>query len=94
MASSKPVVATKVGGVPEIVVEGETGFLVKPKDTNALANQIINLLQDPDKRKEMGENGRKRVKENFSLAQHVTQVRNLYARLWKHQDMDSGSSPE
>lgn len=81
MAMELPVVATRVGGIPEIVVAGETGFLVEPGDSNALSQKIIQLLQDADLRMKMGKRGRERVEENFSLQQHLHQMRAVYAKL-------------
>ncbi|HDK16867.1 MAG TPA: glycosyltransferase, partial [Nitrospirae bacterium] len=58
MYSGLPVVATNVGGIPEIVRHGETGFLVPPKEPDALADSIIKLIDDPAMAREMGEKGR------------------------------------
>jgi glycosyltransferase involved in cell wall biosynthesis len=68
MASAKPVVSTKRGGPSETVVHGETGFLVEPRDAEALATHVIQLLRDPDLHHEMGVAGRKRVEARFSAA--------------------------
>ena len=67
MASSKPVVATEVGGNPEIVVHGETGLLVPPADGDALAKAILSLLEDQEVALRFGRAGRKRIEEKFSL---------------------------
>jgi glycosyltransferase involved in cell wall biosynthesis len=66
MAHGKPVIATRVGGNPEAVADGETGCLVDSYDSAALARAIVGLVRDPEKRKEMGRLGRERVKTNFS----------------------------
>src|SRR3954471_6250230 len=58
MACGKPVVATKAGGIPEVVADGETGFLVAPRDHEAMARAITSLLQDEALRQRMGEAGR------------------------------------
>jgi sugar transferase (PEP-CTERM/EpsH1 system associated) len=81
MAAGLPVVATAVGGTPEVVVEGETGFLVPPRDPEALAEAILRLLRDPDLRRRMGEAGRKRVAEHFSVEQMVQKTEALYEHL-------------
>jgi glycosyltransferase involved in cell wall biosynthesis len=65
-ASGLPVVATGVGGVPELVVHGETGVLVPPNDPQALAEAINSLLDDPQRMKRMGARGRGRVREHFT----------------------------
>jgi glycosyltransferase involved in cell wall biosynthesis len=66
MSAGLPVVGTKVGGIPEIVRDGETGIIVPPKDPEALAHAILDLLQDPVKRTTMGENARKTTLESHS----------------------------
>jgi glycosyltransferase involved in cell wall biosynthesis len=65
MAAGLPVVATRVGGVPEAVVDGETGFLVPPRQPKALAQAIVRLLVDPDLAKYMGASGRARAEAMF-----------------------------
>jgi len=62
----KPVVATNVGGIPEIMKENETGFLVKKGNSKELIEKLSLLINDKEKRKIMGENGRKFIEENFS----------------------------
>ena len=63
----KPVIATKPGGLPEIVEDGRTGILVPPCNPAALARAIAALLQDSRQRVEMGRLGRKRVTEYFTV---------------------------
>jgi len=65
-AFKKPVVATTVGAIPEVVEDGKTGLLVPPKNPKALADAIIKLLKDDNLRKEMGENAYKKMKEELS----------------------------
>ena len=67
MAASKAAVATRVGGVPEVVADGETGFLVPPRDHEALADRIIALLKDEARRARMGEAALKRARELFTV---------------------------
>ena len=66
MASSKPVIATKVGGIPEIILDGTTGVLVPSKNSAKLSVAILDLLEDENKRIAMGNAGFERVKEHFS----------------------------
>ena len=66
MASGLPVVATTVGGVPEMVLEGETGLLVPPNDPEALAEAINSLLAEPARMRAMGAKGRERVEEYYT----------------------------
>ncbi|OGJ63789.1 hypothetical protein A3E47_00095 [Candidatus Peribacteria bacterium RIFCSPHIGHO2_12_FULL_54_10] len=67
MAAGKAVVGTTFGGTPEIVVDGETGFLVDPHNTERFARALLTLLHDPQRAHRMGEQGKKRVSEDFSL---------------------------
>lgn len=81
MAAKLPVVATNVGGASEAINEGETGFLVESNDDAAMANRLFELLQNPEKAREMGELGRKTVEENFSCAAQLRNVSELYRRM-------------
>jgi len=81
MASSKPVVATKVGGNPEIVVHGETGLLVPPADSDALASAILSILEDKEVALRFGRAGRKRVEEKFSLDIMLRNYGNLFEQV-------------
>jgi glycosyltransferase involved in cell wall biosynthesis len=76
-----PVVATVVGGVPEAVVDGVTGFLVPPLNPVALAEALLSLLQDPARCKAMGRAGYERVKKCFSVEQMARQIESLYEEL-------------
>jgi glycosyltransferase involved in cell wall biosynthesis len=93
MAAGLPVVATDVGGLPEIVRDGETGFLVAPRDPAALAERIGHLLADPALAREMGERGRRRQKEQFSSEAMVAAVTRLYARLLASKGVSVPSGP-
>ena len=79
MAQARPVVATAVGGTPEVVVDGETGFLVPPDDVEALADALARVLDDPERARRMGEAGRARVEREFSLAAAAERVLSLYS---------------
>jgi len=81
MASAKPVVATRVGGIPEVIIDNETGLLVKPKDTDGLAKNIITLLKDERMAKSMGEAGRKRARDIFSKDEMIRKVDSIYREL-------------
>jgi glycosyltransferase involved in cell wall biosynthesis len=65
LACGKPVVATAVGGIPEIIEDGTSGILVEPEDARALAVAIRRLLGDPALRERLGRAGRRRVKDAF-----------------------------
>lgn len=81
MAAGLPVVATRVGGCPEMVVHGETGLLAPPGDAQALADSLAMLLEDAEKAKAMGRAGRHRAQERFSLEAMVRANENLYEAL-------------
>jgi D-inositol-3-phosphate glycosyltransferase len=66
MAYGRPVVASGVGGLLDLVVDGETGLLVPPRDVEALRSALERLLGDAGLRRRMGEAGRQRVRERFS----------------------------
>jgi glycosyltransferase involved in cell wall biosynthesis len=78
MAAGLPVVASAVGGVPEAVSEGETGTLVPPRDSGALAQALGRLVADPALRSRLGEAGRLRVEREFSLERFEREHLELY----------------
>jgi len=80
MALGKPVAASAVPGTKEAIVEGETGFLAPLKDAHSLAEKIVELIRNPDKARKMGEAGRRRVVERFSLKRMVDEHEVLYQR--------------
>lgn len=83
MAFSLPVVATSVGGVPEIIEPGECGLLVPPGDHQALATKIAGLLDCPAKRTEFSHKGRQRVQEKFTAARMIEETKRIYYHLLK-----------
>jgi glycosyltransferase involved in cell wall biosynthesis len=81
LAAGRPVVATRVGGVPDVVRDGEDGFLVDPGATDELAERLERLARDPDLRARMGERGRERVLPRYAVDRLVTDVDQLYRAL-------------
>ena len=81
MAAGKAVVATDVGGIPELVVGGETGILVPRRSPGRLAEALIGLLDDPPRARAMGEAGRRRAREVFPLDKTVRETEKLYEEL-------------
>jgi glycosyltransferase involved in cell wall biosynthesis len=77
-AMRKPVVATRVSGTPEVLIDGETGVLVPPRDAPALAEAVIRLLNDPVLARRMGERGREHVCAHFSLKLQIEETENVY----------------
>jgi glycosyltransferase involved in cell wall biosynthesis len=81
MAHARPVVATPVGGTPELVVDGETGLLVPPRDPEALAAALRRLIEDPGLARRLGEAGRERVAERFTAAAQARRILAIYDEL-------------
>jgi glycosyltransferase involved in cell wall biosynthesis len=92
MACSRAIVATRAGGIPEVVEDGLTGILVPPHDHRAMAEAIVGLLGDPPLRQRMGEAGFRRAREGFTVERMVTETAAVYARLaGTGHSADSGS---
>jgi glycosyltransferase involved in cell wall biosynthesis len=87
MAAGLPVVASRVGGIPEVVADGETGLLVPPGDPQRLAAAVEHLLADPPLRRRLGEAGRRRVAEHFDLASVQRAHIDLYRRALARSDV-------
>jgi glycosyltransferase involved in cell wall biosynthesis len=86
MAMSKPVVATKIGGSVEQVVDGETGYLIPPDDHHALAEKLDLLFRHPDLCNHLGSKGRRRVEEHFPLSRLSGLVYRIYEDLLRCKD--------
>ncbi len=78
MAAGKPVVATNAGGIPEVVIENVSGILVAPGDIDAMANAIIQILKDPAAARAMGQAGRTRALELFTIEITAREVQKAY----------------
>ena len=76
-----PAVATAVGGIPEIVKDGETGMLVPPRDPERMAGAVIGLLKDKEKRFAMGRAAKEWIKSNFNEEKMVSDIDNIYKEL-------------
>jgi glycosyltransferase involved in cell wall biosynthesis len=81
MSARTAVAATRVGGTGELVVEGSTGLMMPPNDSNALAEAMQKILSNDNLRRTMGENGRQRVQQSFSLEAQVEAYWELFRRL-------------
>ena len=82
LAMGKPVISTRVGAVPELVRDGETGFLIEPQDAWGLAQCICYLLNEPEIGRRMGSQGRQLIETKFDLKQEVTAMADLYHELY------------
>jgi glycosyltransferase involved in cell wall biosynthesis len=78
MATGKPIVCTNIGGLPEVVVDGENGFLVEYGDTEALAKKLSTLIHSAELRREFGDNGKKRFEKYFTFEAMYSQLLNIY----------------
>jgi L-malate glycosyltransferase len=78
MAYQKPIVATRVGGIPELVRDGESGFLVERGNVAATAEKILLLSEQPELRRQMGQAGSQITNEKFALKRNVGQMIRLY----------------
>jgi L-malate glycosyltransferase len=92
MAASRPIVATRAGGIPEIVEDGLNGVLVPPRDHREMARQIVRLLGDAALRQRMGEAGLARVRKDFTVERMVERTAAVYARVaGRHHAEDTAS---
>jgi len=85
MACARPIVATRAGGIPEIVEDGVNGLLVPPRDAASLAAAIVRALKDESLRTRMGDAGYARVRERFTVDRMVSETAAVYKRLRAHQ---------
>lgn len=85
LAMGKPCVSFDVDGAPEVVIPGETGFLVSPNDSTGLADAVVRLLKEPDLRRTMGAAGKRRVDPAFRAETMVQQIAVVYRELLERQ---------
>jgi glycosyltransferase involved in cell wall biosynthesis len=81
LAVGIPVVSTTVGSIPDVVIQGETGFVVPPRDAAALAERIAALLDDAALRARLGAQGRSLVERSYSLEHMLDRLERVYERL-------------
>ena len=94
MACSRPIVATKAGGIPEVVDDGVTGVLVEPRDHTAMAGAIIGLVNDTARRQAMGDAGFARVNGKFTVEKMIAGTAAVYARVaGTHHVTDTENQP-
>ena len=88
-AAAAPVVASRVGGLPEVVDENETGILTPPKDSTALAAALESLLRSPERRRLMGATAQAKIVPHYSLESMVRQLEALYEELIDEKALDA-----
>jgi len=81
MAASKPVVATDTGGTRELVIDGQTGYIVPPGTSIPLAERVAQLCADPHRRRRMGQRGRQRLSQTFTAEAMAHNFARLYSNL-------------
>lgn len=81
MATGLPIVSTWHAGIPELVRDGKTGYLVPERDTDAMAERLLSLIRNPEIWGKMGKRGRKIVTQSFDLQKQVLELENLYAKI-------------
>jgi glycosyltransferase involved in cell wall biosynthesis len=92
LASGCPVVATRVGGVPDVVRDGEDGYLVEPAAVDALAERLARLAADPELRARLGAAGRERVLPRYSVERLIDDVDRLYRELLEKKGLSAAGS--
>ena len=81
LAIGLPVVSTTTGSIPDVLADGESGFIVPPRDADALADRIGRLLVDPELRAAMGRRGRQTVEQSYSIDRMVDELERVYRRV-------------
>jgi len=81
MACGKPVIASRVGGLPDQIIDGFNGFLVPPRNPRAIADRILYLLENPSEMRRMGLNGRRLAEERFDIEKRIDRIIELYRKL-------------
>jgi glycosyltransferase involved in cell wall biosynthesis len=90
MEAAKPVVATSVGGMTDMVIDGETGILVEPGDMDGLAEGVAALLRDPERAAAMGRAGQELRRREFTMEHMISLVEQLYEELWARHEAGRG----
>jgi glycosyltransferase involved in cell wall biosynthesis len=88
MAAETPVVASEVGGIPEIIKHGINGLLIPPNDAKSIANAVIRLVKDTGLREKLIQESRKTVKEQFSLQMHINKIAAIYEQILSENSND------
>jgi glycosyltransferase involved in cell wall biosynthesis len=82
MSLGKPAVTSRIGGIPELVVDGETGIILPPNDTRALANAILRLLQDPGEAARLGRNARQRYEAGYTPGVMARRIEDVFEQVY------------
>ena len=88
LACGRPVVASKVDALPDLVVDGENGMLVPPDDSRALADALLRILRNPERGRELGAAGRRRVRDLHSMEVYTRRILGLYTEILGRRKLD------
>ncbi len=94
LAAGVPVVATAVGGVPDVVRDDETGLLIPPGEPTALTNALLRLASDPELRQKLGSRGREDVAQRFGSERLVADIAELYSGLLQRRRNESAPAKD
>lgn len=81
LAMEVPTIATNVGGTSDVVLDGETGFLVEPEDADMIAEKILHLLTNPAERRKIGKRGREHIVNNFSISSYIHNYESFFEEI-------------
>jgi len=81
MVAGKPIIASRVGGLPEVLHHESSAILLEPRDPQGLANAMVELASDPDKRRRLGQEAQRFMREEYSIEVATSRVENLYRQL-------------
>ena len=87
MGCGLPVVASRVGGIPEVVIDRKTGILVPPGNAEALADAILEMIRDPEIRRSMGDEARRHARTNFDMTKRIAELESIYRSLLDSPDI-------
>lgn len=82
LAMRKPVIASDVGAIREVIIHGQTGILIPPQETQEIAASVVDLYKNPLLRDRLGNEGQRMVRDSYSLERMLDRIEGLYARLW------------
>ena len=88
MAYGLPVIATRVGAIPEVLTDGQEGFLIEPADVKALADRMLRVAGDPELRRRMGLDARRVAEARFSLDAMVDRIMDIYTDILREGALD------
>jgi len=86
-----PVIATQHAGIKDVIVHGETGFLVEEKDVDSMANYMLRIAKDNELAQKFGKQGRLRIREKYTMEKHIATLNHLLKNSIAGQSMDASN---